>query len=238
MTVNVRSRAMPKSDGTIERFGGELLIPQFRRPDIPEERIDEHGRLVPVIVDYPPKLWLDGMLDQVQDHLVDPLYELEVQRDLDTATGVWLDYIGVRLGYPRSYIVGDDLLVFSLRRNPQNAHERSFGPLESAEEDYTNVGFAPSTTIERTQGMEDDQYRDLLKGRAIMIFNPPSLATMQRVVTTIYSDGGYISETTGSVVGVVIYYLETRPQFQNVVERTEFFQPPAGVGISFSEITS
>lgn len=221
MTVNVRSRTREGADGTIERFGGELLIPQFRRDD---------GALE----DLPPKVWLDGILDQVQDHLVDPLYELEMQRHLDTATGVWLDAIGVRLGYPRSYVVGSELLVFSLRRATQNLHERSFGPLLATESGNINVGFAPNTTLDPTQGMADDHYRDLLKGRAIMILNPPSLATMQRVVTTVYSDGGYIEEQVGHVI---IHYSETRPQFQDVIERTKFFQSPAGVKITFDRIS-
>ncbi len=47
---------------------------------------------------------IDAINQIIQDKLIDPAEDIETQSSILTATGIWLDYIGGRLLFPRPLI--------------------------------------------------------------------------------------------------------------------------------------
>lgn len=92
-------------------------------------------------------IWLDVLDEEIGT----PLDELDAMRSLDTAMGVYLDYLGARLGVQRPYILSsaDTLARF----------------------DQTGAGFdqgrfAALLALEERSPLDDTRYRAMLKARA------------------------------------------------------------------------
>ena len=52
------------------------------------------------------------LLRITQRELIDPLLKLQDYLGVESAEGVWLDYIGTRLGFPRPAVQDDDTNYF------------------------------------------------------------------------------------------------------------------------------
>ena len=68
--------------------------------------VSENERLLISQYDQSPrfKQLAQGLLDVIQAELVKPVLDLQKQSNLDTATGIWLDYIGTRLDLQRPQV--------------------------------------------------------------------------------------------------------------------------------------
>lgn len=97
------------------------------------------------------KIFLTVLTEQV----LRPLKELEKQRDLDTAQGVWLDYIGERIGLPRPEAA-----------NP--ALDERFG-FDRAGEGFDQHPFSGSDANKQSFPLSDYVYRNIIKARGIAV---------------------------------------------------------------------
>ena len=104
---------------------------------------------------------VSGMVEIItqyaQTEVDKPLQELERMRTLSGAEGVWLDYLGSRLGLPRPYATEagiDERLAFE---GVEGATGFGQAPFEGAVES------------EQTFPLGDDLYRRFLRSRAILL---------------------------------------------------------------------
>ena len=98
------------------------------------------------------KALLDVWLAAVNDELVAPLLELDDMRSLDTARGVYLDYLGERLGVERPYV-------------PNTFYMSTFG-FHGHGVGWEQGRMAALEHLEAQTPLFDRDYRRLLKARA------------------------------------------------------------------------
>ncbi len=100
------------------------------------------------------KAVIQSFLDLAESHIQQPLAALANQRRIDTASGVWLDYIGGRLGVSRPLVT--DSTVFA---------RLGFTP---AGVGFRQARFAGASPVSEPKvDLGDPAYRRLLRARAI-----------------------------------------------------------------------
>ena len=91
---------------------------------------------------------VEGLLRLANEQLVQPLADLERQSDVDTANGLWMDYIGERLGFPRPLTTPDysdptldfGAPVYAVRQNTLYTIRLTDGVMDSV----GTIGWTPS----------------------------------------------------------------------------------------------
>ena len=118
---------------------------------------------------------IDSPIRVLNSDVIGALNDLEAQRNLDTAEGIWLDFIGARLGVRRPSISDPSQdLRFGFDGVTQSTGFDLF-PFIGDEE---NDAFYP---------MPDDLYRNILRARGIALFSDGSFQTFVRAVRTVDS---------------------------------------------------
>ena len=95
-------------------------------------------------------------------------------QNVDLAEGVWLDWLGLRLGIPRPWLVVSDTDVFSVR-GPGRGFDQA--PIQSAR-----------LPLRNTFPIEDPLYRKLIKARRVAIFTMGTLVEFTHSVRQIDPD--------------------------------------------------
>ena len=93
------------------------------------------------------QIWLDVHREQIEE----PLARLALMHSLDDAVGVWLDYIGQRLGIGRPAV-------------PSSHFEDVFG-FDLAGEHFDEYRFADIEALEVLTPLGDSEYRMLIRAR-------------------------------------------------------------------------
>lgn len=121
------------------------------------------------------KTLIDSINSIIQDNLVDPSCDIETQASILTATGIWLDYIGDRLKFPRPLIAPDDFLWFGFDGN-------GFG--------FDQANFTPGGT--NKVGIDDESYRALLIVRGGQLITDCSIPSLDKTLQGAFESGHYI----------------------------------------------
>ena len=128
-----------------------------------------------------------ALLRAVQDEHVAPLQTLDgPQSNLDTATGVFLDSVGRRLGFPRPYIASSGVVWFGFRGGD-------------------DVGFdqAPfRSTLDELQVLTplgDMEYRKLLQARRILVVGAGTLPDYEEALEAAGVTGTVIDGLDGTL---------------------------------------
>jgi len=112
----------------------------------------------------------------IQDELIDPTLDIEQQASILDATGIWLDYIGARLKFPRPMIAEDQsTLWFGF-----DGHGLGFDQANFVPDNPEKIGIA------------DDPYRDLLIVRGGQLLTDCSIPSMDAIIKAAFGTGGYI----------------------------------------------
>lgn len=122
----------------------------------------------------------------IQTELIDPVDDLEKQISILTATGIWLDYIGNKILYPRPQVVVEDVIWFGF-------DEAGFG--------FDQSPFAP--TGADTVGIDDESYRMLLVIRGAQLLTDGSIPSMSAIVDAAFGEGKYIDNGNMSIDVVI-----------------------------------
>ena len=109
--------------------------------------------------------------DVVREELETPLNELIRQRRIETATGVWLDAIGARLGVTRP-------------STTEGATDPRFG-FDLAGEGFDVSPFAGDAVSAARVSLGDVVYRRLVRARAIMLVTDGTLAMFTQAIAAI-----------------------------------------------------
>ena len=112
----------------------------------------------------------------IQTELIDSADAIEAQSSILTATGIWLDYIGERLLYPRPGVAPEDFLWFGFDGHGLGFDQASFTP----------VGVDPKVPI------SDEIYRALLIIRGSQVITNCSIPSMDLIIQTAFGNGYYI----------------------------------------------
>ncbi len=120
---------------------------------------------------------VDGINQLIQDQLVDGADELAIQSSILTATGIWLDYIGERLKFPRPFIASDEVIWFGF--DGSNGVGFDQGPLFP--------GGDPNTVP-----IADESYRALIIVRGGQLLTDCSIPSMNAIIQSAFGSGHYI----------------------------------------------
>jgi len=156
---------------------------------------------------------IDSINSIIQTNLIRPACDIEKQSSILTATGIWLDYIGDRLKYPRPLIAPDDFLWFGFDGN-------GFG--------FDQVNFTPGGT--NKVGIDDESYRALLIVRGGQLITDCSIPSLDNTLQGAFENGHYIDN--GDMTMDVIVD-DTQPDIiiQALVD-SGLVTKPAGVRLS------
>lgn len=121
------------------------------------------------------KTLIDSINSIIQTNLIDPACDIEKQSSILTATGIWLDYIGERLKYPRPLIAPDDFEWFGFGGN-------GFG--------FDQANFTPGGT--NKVGIDDESYKALLIVRGGQLITDCSIPSLDKTLQGAFTNGHYI----------------------------------------------
>ena len=114
---------------------------------------------------------IDAVVETLRESAVPALERIKRMLDIDTAEGVWLDYIGVRLGMVRP-------------STTDPAIDRRFG-FDDAGLGFDNVPFRGVSENDAVYPLPDVLYRKLLKARAVLLLGDGTVQTFARGVRMI-----------------------------------------------------
>ena len=137
---------------------------------------------------------IDGALDIVQREILDSLSTLERQLSLDTAEGVWLDYIGLRLGLSRPSQLPEGTQFFgfgSYATDNTGTRQRVPDPLRTG---FDDAPFGGLRVIEILIPVSDTWYRSLLRGRALVLRSGLSIPEIEAICAAACTGGGWVQE--------------------------------------------
>lgn len=118
---------------------------------------------------------IDSINSIIQTNLIDPSCDIEKQSSILTATGIWLDYIGERLKYPRPLVAPAEFLWFGFDGN-------GFG--------FDQANFTPGGT--NKVGIDDESYRALLIVRGGQLLTDCSIPSLNATLQGAFGSGHYI----------------------------------------------
>lgn len=159
------------------------------------------------------KTLIDGINQIIQDLLIDASEDIETQSSILTATGVWLDYIGARIKYPRPLIAPDDFDWFGFDGN-------GFG--------FDQANFTPGGTSKI--GIDDESYRALLIVRGGQLLTDCSLPSLDATIQGAFGTGHYI-DNSDMTLDVILD--DTQPDIIiDALVTSGLITKPAGVRIN------
>lgn len=119
---------------------------------------------------------IDRLNAILQAEIMDSVDGLELQSSILTATGIWLDYIGYKIKYPRPLIAPDDTIWFGF--------DGSNGV------GFDQLPFTPGGT--NKVGIDDESYRTLLIVRGGQLLTDCSIPSLDAIVQGAFGTGRYI----------------------------------------------
>ena len=159
------------------------------------------------------KTLIDSINSIIQTNLIDPACDIEKQSSILTATGIWLDYIGDRLKYPRPLIAPDEFLWFGFDGNGLG---------------FDQANFTPGGT--NKVGIDDELYRTLLIVRGGQLITDCSIPSLDKTLQGAFQSGHYIDNGNMSM-DVIIDDTESDILIKALVD-SGLVTKPAGVRIN------
>ena len=160
---------------------------------------------------------LRGMYEVIDDELVQPLRDLEEMRAWDTARGVWLDYIGRRLGFSRPSI---DQTVTRFGFSGSDGVGFNQAPFATA------TGFIPQVQV------GDDVYLLCLRVWAGTILTSGTIPDMNIAVRRAFP-AAYYTDGADSTIALVTGATSMRDTTaRDILTAADAWPRPAGVGLT------
>lgn len=154
---------------------------------------------------------IDGINDLIQSELINFAEDTEKQISILTATGVWLDWIGARLNFPRPTLAQDDFEVFGFDGHGVGFDQAPFW-------DGSDYGI----------GVTDETYRKFLIARGGQLLTDGSIASMTAVLVAAFGDGNYYVDNGDMTLDVIIDP-DMDDVVMGIVQTTDLLTKPAGV---------
>ena len=180
-----------------------------------------------------PKLraLIEEIVDMFDEKLFQPLEYLEVQQNIDTAEGYWLNAKGNQFDYDRPIVLREGFQQFGFSDTGGTS-------------DPDSVGFdqGPFNTLESfllpTQGIGDFEYRNLLKMRLLMLVQRTTVPLIQRAVHQIAADARVTGDDTDDVISFDIDLRNVPSLILNQIRESGSWLKPAGVTMNVTNSTA
>ncbi|MCK5133235.1 MAG: DUF2612 domain-containing protein [Candidatus Sabulitectum sp.] len=156
---------------------------------------------------------VDAINSIIQTELIDPVDDLEQQLSILTAAGIWLDYIGKKVDFPRPQLTVDDVIWFGF---------------DDAGLGFDQAPFMPPGVD--TVGIDDESYRALLIVRGGQLLTDCSIPSMNTTIDGAFSTGRYIDN--GNMTIDVIIDSDLSDAVIIAIAGSGIITKPAGVRIN------
>ena len=161
---------------------------------------------------------IDAFLDDFQAEVRDPIDDLALMRRIDSAEGIWLDYLGQRLGIARPHISIAD---------PGDR----FG-FDEAGVGFDQEPFSSHLGDEVTSPLPDIVYQKLLRARSVALFTRGEFADLRTACRYIHDNASVIDNLDMTVT--VVTDLDFLWQF-HIADETKALPRVAGVRIIYRD---
>ena len=175
----------------------ELLIQQWR----------ENPRM---------QVLMEALLEVVDDFLVKPLAAMERMTRIDTAEGVWLDYIGERLEMPRPSTTSTDYAFFGFDGSGGVGFDQ--GP-------FATVIDALSPRVP----VGDEYYRIVLRMRSAALLADATVPGLEGVVQQDFPEASY---QDGGDMTATLRITDPRTQLLAILSAIDAWPKPGGVALT------
>ena len=229
VATDVATRLLPAA-ASFPGAGGTLAAAVFKVASTTTEAIgmaarilDTPGALSLLLSQYQENVpfigLMRGKLELIREQLSDPLARIETFAGFDKAIGVYVDYIGERLGLPRPAIVGSaaDYPVFGFSGSDGVGFGQ--GRLTSAN---------PLVGPRVPQG--DSEYKRLLLLKAGGMFCDMTIPGMNAAVRLAFTSAYYRDGA-----GAITLYTRESDQVTDLATLLELWPRPVGVGLTIDD---
>ena len=155
---------------------------------------------------------IEALLLTLQTQLVGAIDSVESQLSIESAEGAWLDFIGTRIGLQRPHVSSTGVGYFGFADDNVGFDQGPMWDLAAALRDRVPV--------------VDDQYRSLLRGRALSLRLGASVPDIEAVASATFTGGGYVEEGSGTIT---LKVTENRVGLRQLATDLEIIPRPAGV---------
>ena len=159
---------------------------------------------------------IDVATDMVRDEAVPALERLALMRQVDTAEGVWLDRLGLRLGLRRP-----------VTTDP--AQDRRFG-FDLAGLAFDAAPFLGSRSHDSVFPLPDVIFRRLLRSRSILLLGDGTIATFAMAIAQI-DEGADVTDQRNMTVRVVT----SKRELIELADASGALPRTAGVRIAYAD---
>ena len=164
----------------------------------------------------------DGLLSLQNAQLMEPLFSLDDLGHLERAYGVWLDFIGDRLGLLRPHVPGADIRYFGFDEGSDRGT-------------WDEVPFFDRVqALENLEPLDDDRYRSLLRGRGLSLRLGTSVPDIETVAAAVFTFGGYVTENSDGTL--TLYAEDDRVGMADLVADTNVIPRPAGISLTIEDL--
>jgi len=158
------------------------------------------------------KIIVDGVNALIQTGLIDFAEDIEKQSSVLTASGIWLDYIGSRLIFPRPRLNSDDFDVFGF-----DGHGLGF--------DQAPFWAGQDTSVP----VSDELYRVFLIARGGQLLTDCSIPSLNAILTAALRSGSYIDH--GNMTLDVVVDADLDSTGMELIIGSDLLTKPAGVSL-------
>ena len=161
---------------------------------------------------------VDLFLDDIRNRVVPVLERLRLFEEIDTAVGVWLDRLGVRLGLRRP-----------ASTDPQQDERIGFtGPTQA--QGFDQAPFAGDQANQAVYPLPDAIYRRMCRARAILLLGDGTIQTFKRAVQAI-DPGAAVEDQRNMTIRVVTVLRE----YLELADTVGALPRSAGVALDFQD---
>ena len=133
---------------------------------------------------------IDAPLAMAREEVIPAFERVAEMRDIDKAEGVWLDYLGVRVGLDRPATTDP----------AQDARFGFTGPMQST--GFDNAPFAGSEANAQVYPLPDAIFRRFIKARAVLVLGDGTIQTFGKAVRRI-DPGATVQDNRDMTVRIV-----------------------------------
>ena len=159
---------------------------------------------------------IDAAVNIIKAEAEPALAQLKLMREIDTAKGVWLDYLGTRLGLKRP-------------ATTDPAQDERFG-FDMAGKGFDQAPFRGDSANDAVYPLPDAVYRKLLRARAILLLGDGTIQTFIKAVRAI-DPGAAVQDQRNMVVRVVT----SMRSFLELADTSNALPRSAGVRIEYAD---
>ena len=160
---------------------------------------------------------IDAPLDTIAEEVFPAFDQLALMRHIDTATGVWLDYLGHKVGLNRP-------------ATTDPAQDERFG-FDEAGEPFNQAPFEGNAPSEAVFPLPDEAFRVLVRARATLVLGDGTVATYAKALRYIDPAAAVLDRRD-----MTIRVVTAQPRLLQIAENAGALPRTAGVRVEYEDL--